>query len=209
MSGYLQDKSLDQVTLRKVFLLATRALYSSSDNYGDLADTLKNFIYSEDLEKQTLPVDLDFNYNPTVLTARRAIYVGLEDIEFTPRFINSESRGSEDNASVVFTQSATTALVVRAVSPEADEALYLTTLAGAYYTGMRPMIMKQLQLARFDLAGISKPTLIDEAPTRLFQTTMRANVSFYYSIESTLEGVPLKNFTLTVNGPSGIPPLLP
>jgi hypothetical protein len=195
MSAYSAE-SLDAVSLRRIFLLATRELFADPVNYGDLSGKLSNFKYSEDPKESTLLVDLDFEYNPKELQPRHAVYVGLDDVRFTPMVLDHKAEISEDRASITYVQSAETALQVRCVAPNADEPLYLATIATAFYFAMRPVFMEELGLSRMDLIGLSKPTLIDKAPTRMFEVSFAAKLAFNFNIISTLEGHRLKSYKL-------------
>ena len=193
MSGYSAE-SLDAVSLRRVFLLATRELFSDPVNYGDLSEKLSRFKYSDTLSESSLLVDLDFEYNPKELQPRQAIYVGLGDVAFDSTVVDHMAAINEDRSQVTYVQSAKTALQVRCVAPNADEPLYLATVAAAFFFAMRPAFMDELGLSRMDLAGLSKPTLIDKAPSRMFEVSFVANLAFNFNIISTLEGHRLKAY---------------
>lgn len=187
-------ESLDAVSLRRVFLLATRELFSDPVNYGDLSEKLSRFKYSDDLSESSLLVDLDFEYNPKELQPRQAVYVGLGDVSFDSAVVDHMAAISEDRSQVTYVQSAKTALQVRCVAPNADEPLYLATVATAFFFAMRPVFMDELGLSRMDLAGLSKPTLIDKAPSRMFEVSFVANLAFNFNVISTLEGHRLKAY---------------
>jgi hypothetical protein len=195
--SYLAEESLDPVTLRRVFLLATRQLFSDPENYGSLRARLDRYVYSEDLKTSTLPVELDFEYNAVELQPRHAIYVGVGDIGFSSQVLDHRADISEDRAKVTYTQAASTALRLRCVAPVADEPLYLATVASAYYMAMSRVFMVNLGLSRFDLATLSAPQLVDKAPTRMFEVQFAAKLDFHFNIVSTLEGQRLKTFQLT------------
>ena len=196
MSGYSAE-SLDAVSLRRVFLLATRELFTDPVNYGDLSDKLSNFKYSDNAKDSTLLVDLDFEYNPKELQPRHAVYVGLDDVRFNTVVLDHKAEISEDRAKTTYMQAAETALQIRCVAPNADEPLYLATVATAFYFAMRPVFMAELGLSRMDLVGLSKPTLIDKAPTRMFEVSFVAKLAFNFNVISTLEGHRLKAYRLT------------
>jgi len=195
MSGYSAE-SLDAVSLRRVFLLATREFFADPVNYGDLSGKLSNFKYSEEPKDSTLVVDLDFEYNPKELQPRHAVYVGLEDVQFSTLVLDHIAEISEDRAKITYVQGAETALQLRCVAPNADEPLYLATAATAFYFAMRPVFMAELGLSRMDLVRLSKPTLIDKAPTRMFEVSFIAKLAFNFNVVSTLEGHRLKAYKL-------------
>jgi hypothetical protein len=192
--SYQTMESLDPVTLRRVFLLATRQLFSDPECYGDLRDKLSRFIYSDDQKLCTLPVELDFEYNPTTLQPRHAVYVGFADTSFTPLVIDHKADISEDRARITYVQGASTALRLRCVAPVADEPLYLATVATAYYMAMSRVFMLNLGLSRFDLQTIAGPQLVDRAPTRMFEASFTAKLDFHFNIVSVLEGHRLKAY---------------
>jgi len=196
MSGYSAE-SLDAVSLRRVFLLATRELFSDPVNYGDLSEKLSRFKYSEDAKDSTLIVDLDFEYNPKELQPRHAVYAGLGDVTFDTLVLDHKAEISEDRAKITYVQSAKTALRIRCVAPNADEPLYLATVAAAFFFAMRPVFMDELGLSRMDLSGVTAPQLIDKAPTRMFEVSFAANLAFNFNVISTLEGHRLKAYRLT------------
>lgn len=195
--SYLMEESLDAISLRRVFLLATRQLFSAPENYGSLRDRLNRFVYSDDMAASTLPVELDFEYNPAELQPRHAVYVGIGEINFTPNVLDHRADISDDRAKITYTQSAATGLRLRFVSPYADEALYLATVASAYFMAMSREFLENLDLQRFDIANLSAPTLLDKAPTRMFEVSFSAAIKFNYNIVSSVEGHRVKSYHMT------------
>lgn len=195
--SYLAQESLDPVALRRVFLLATRQLYSDPLNYGDLSEKLSRFVWRPELTDTTLPVELDFEYNPVELQPRHAVYVGIGDCGFSTVVLDHRADISDDRAKVTYMQAATTTFRLRYVSPTPDEALYLATVGAAYYMAMSRVFVRNLGLSRFDLQALSAPQLIDKAPTRLFEVSLVSNLAFNFNIVSTLEGQRLKTFQLS------------
>jgi hypothetical protein len=191
----MSSESLDAVSLRRVFLNATRELFSNPDNFAEYAEELSRFVWTSGKDS-TLGVELDYVYNPANLSARHAIYVGVEDIKFSTDFINHSAAFNEDRSQTVFTQGAGTALVIRCVAPLPDEALRLATIACGYFFGMRPLFMTELGLKRFDLLTLGKPAKIEKAPTVLFESTLAINLAFNFEITSVIEGHRIKTFTL-------------
>ena len=190
-------ESLDAVSLRRVFLLASRELFSDPYNYGDLRSKLDRFKYSDIAADSTLLVDLDFEYNVKELQPRHAVYVGLGDVEFSTIVLDHRAEISEDRASITYVQSATTSLRIRCVAPNADEPLYLATTAAAFFFAMRPQFIQELGLSRMDLGKVTSPQLIEKAPTRMFEVSMVANLAFNFNVVSVLEGHRLKAYRLS------------
>lgn len=189
-------QSLDPIVLRRVFLLAARSLFSDAKNYGEYAEELSRFVYSEDKVKSTLDVELDYLYNPEKLSPRHAVYVGITDFDFKSEYLNHHMTTSEDGASVVLGQPTTTGVVIRCVTPMPDEALRLSTVSMSFLLGMRRMFMEQLELSRFDLQKVTAPALIDKAPTALYVSTAAAALAFNFEVTSYVEGHRIKTFDL-------------
>lgn len=200
--SYQEQPSLDAVVLRNVLLRATRALFAKPENYGDLADKLQAFKWDPNDEKgSSLQIELDWNFDPHKIGNRQSIFVGIDDIDFHTDFIDHRSDISEDRSRITYTQSATTKAQIRAVSPLPDEPLYLTTVASAYFLAMRPQIMNHFNLTRYDMARLSKTTLVKNTgeALKLYESMLSINLAFNFSIVSSLEGVRIKAFTLDLN----------
>lgn len=195
--SYCAQESLDPVVLRSVFLLATRQLYADAENYGDLREPLGRLVYRPELADCTLPVELDFEYNPAELSPRHAVYVGLGDCKFGTAVLDHRADVSEDRAKITYMQNAETTLRLRYLAPTAAAALHLATVGAAYYMAMSRVFLDRLGLNRFDLQVLSAPQLVDKAPVRLFEVSLGANLAFNFNIVSTLEGQRLKTYQLS------------
>lgn len=194
--SYLAEESLDPVVLRNVFLQATRRLYAEPENYGSLRERLKNFRYHAEVAQSTLPVELDFEYNPVTLQPRHSVYVGVGAVGFSTTVLDHRADVSDDRAKITYTQSAATVLRLRFVAPAPDEALYLAVVASAYFMAMSRLFVQRLGLSRFDLNELGEPRLLEKAPTRLFEVPFTANLAFNFNVVSTLEGQRLKTYQL-------------
>lgn len=189
-------QSLDSVSLRRVFLLATRELFSHPENFAELSEELSRYKYSTDEKTSSLAVELDYVYNPKNLSARHAVYVGIGDLDFSVEYLDHRAGVNDDRSQHVFVQPAKTSLMIRCVTPLPDESLRLATIALGYFFGMRPLFMQQLSLTRFDLGKLSAPSLVEKAPTALYESVMVATIAFNFEITSTIEGHRIKTFSL-------------
>lgn len=194
------DESLDPVVLRRIFLLATQTLFSNPENYGESAEDLSRYLFSEDESKRTLAVELDYVYNPALLSARHAVYVGCSDMDFNAHVLNNNAGINDDRSATVSNQQATTTVGIRFVTPLPDESLRLATVALGYYAGMRVKFMEELGLLRFDLVKISSPSLVEKAPTALYEVTLAIRLAFNFEITSFVEGHRIKTFSVSTAG---------
>ena len=91
---------LGPVSLRRVFLLLTRLHYSDSAHYGEFKERMSEFIWSKDDTKRKLFIDYDYNFRPTDLEQRPAIFVGTDAISYRRVVIDNQRAVKEDNSGV-------------------------------------------------------------------------------------------------------------
>lgn len=131
---------LTPVTLRSIFLLLTRLHYSDPENYGLLKKKFANYIWSKDEKTRTLHIDFDYNYDAKNLERRPAIFVGLDDINFSKTSIGNHGSFTEDRSGESFVKTANTLIIFRHVSKSPDESLALADMTAQFYLGITPMI---------------------------------------------------------------------
>jgi hypothetical protein len=196
-------ESLDPVILRRIFLLATQTLFSNPENYGESAEDLSRYKFSEDEAERTLSVELDYVYNPANLSARHAVYVGCGNMDFAAHVLNNNAGINDDRSATVSNQQASTTVGIRFVTPLPDESLRLATIAMGYYAGMRIKFMEELQLLRFDLVQISAPSLVEKAPVALYEVTLAIRLAFSFEVTSFVEGHRIKTFSVATASSGG------
>src|SRR5882672_1429329 len=89
---------LGPVSLRRIFLLLTRIHYSDPAHYGEFKDKMAKFVWSQDDTKRKLFIDYDYNYRPTNLEQRPAVFVGVDDVTYRRVVIDNARNVTEDNS---------------------------------------------------------------------------------------------------------------
>lgn len=190
------EPSLDPVMLRRIFLMATRELFSTDQNYGDLQDELGKWKWSEDEKIATLRVDLDHNFNAEGLKEYPVptVWVGVDDFDFSKISVDNVSDLSADGSRTTYTSSCTTSVRISCVSKRGDEALAIATAAAFYFAGMRPMMMNRLGFSAMEVRKVSSPKKVKDAPDRYVSSDCIIALSFNFALITNVEGHRLKTF---------------
>lgn len=151
----LTNQMLNIAMARRVFLLLTRAHYSSASHYGHLAGPLSNCIWSADPALCTLQVDYDYNYDPTKTDRRPAVFVGCGDLIMQRKVIDNSSRVTDDGRGEEFVNVGGYPVIIRHIGKTPDESLLLADLTFQFYLGIRKLLKHKAQLRMFDIAGVS------------------------------------------------------
>jgi len=162
---------LGPVSLRRIFLLLTRIHYSDPAHYGEFKDKMAKFVWSQDDTKRKLFIDYDYNYRPTNLEQRPAVFVGVDDVTYRRVVIDNARNVTEDNSGTSSSYAAETGIIFRHISMTPDEALALGEMTAMFFTGMRKNLIQQMKLHAFDLVKLSstKPFLrSSEEPDQQF-----------------------------------------
>jgi len=172
------DLILGPVSLRRIFLLLTRIHYSDPAHYGEFKDKMAKFVWSQKDTERKLFIDYDYNYRPTNLEQRPAIFIGTDAVSYRRVVIDNARNVTDDNSGTSSSYAAETSIIVRHISMTPDEALALGEMTAMFYSGMRKNLMQQMKLHAFDLVNQSstKPFLrTSEEPDQQFicDTIMR------------------------------------
>jgi hypothetical protein len=152
----LTKLTLTPVTIRRIFLLLTRLHYSTPDNYGPLKDKLSPFVWSAAKAKSTMHIDYDYNYDPSALDERPAIFVGIDDIEYRKVVIANSGNPTESRSGQYYTKTGGTKIILRHISKSPDEVLALGDLSSQFFMGITPMIRDTLsnRILEYEVVGL-------------------------------------------------------
>ena len=203
LEGNQDDLLLDQLdkiamspnAIRGIFLMLTRIHWSDAEHYGSMRSKIGKFIWSRDDRLRTLFIDFDYNYDPSNLDKRPAIFVGTSDLSYRKVAIDHLRTRSEDRATDDYVMVASTNIIIRHIGKTPDESWAMGDLTGQFFLGMRKMLQERLKVHAFDIAQLmaSKPF---EAPSQKadqqFIVDLIMNLQFNAVWLSTREGHRLK-----------------
>lgn len=192
---------LNGSNLRSVFLLLTRAHFSTSKNYGYLEPQLSCVEWNTDPFKSTLAVELSQEYERSKNQNTPAVYVGF-DQPFSFKKIDLSDNASDhtDNSGRVMGVLTTAALSLIHVAPTMDMALLLADSSASFFLGTRDSVAQRLNLIAFDPISISPPVMVDKGPERNFRVDVTFGLSFNYVINANIESHRLKKFAMEFAG---------
>jgi hypothetical protein len=194
----LYQIELSPITIRGIFLLLTRLHYSTPDNYGNLREQLRRFVWSKNQKETALLIELDYEYNPKPADAsgqRPAIYVGTNDYVFAQAVINSLMDRTDNRAGTNFTSNVKVEVILRHVGKTPDEALALSTLSKKFYQGIRTLLQEKLRVKTFDIARIATSRPFERTsvqPDQQFMSDLVMNLVYEDSWTTIREGHILK-----------------
>ena len=196
----LRDTPLDQVTLRRVFLLLTRVHYADPSNYGILRQTMKNFKWAQDPAKSTIKVELDFKYDPALTDIIPSIFVGTGDIDYTQTTVDSREGSTRDRSGATYAIQAGAYVILRHVSTDPDECLKMSAMSFDFYAGIRELIMEKLKLSAFMPTQTSTPRFFmpdaAEKAKKTFASDLKLKVGFTPAWTTFRESHRIKAITL-------------
>ena len=147
----LRDLVITPYTLRRAFLLLARFHYSDPSHYGILSKKLKNFVWSQDENKRSLRIDLDYEYDPKKKDERPAIFVGCRDINYSRIVSDNQKSQSEDLASEEYVKDGDTAIIIRHIGGTPDEAFQLSDLSAQFFLGIRKIMIEHVKLKGYEV----------------------------------------------------------
>lgn len=154
--------------LRKMFLLLTRMHYSAPENFGELADLLKNYVWKAE-EPRGLDVLLDFDFDRSKARTVPAIFVGMTDFIYSRRVLDNHKEFTDDRAGRMQVKSVGTTVVLRHTSASADEAFNLADLTAQFYLGAQDMMREQAGFAQFEVQNLLQPKIFNRSPEQSYQ----------------------------------------
>lgn len=157
MMDQLKDFAQAPTTLRRIFLLLTRAHFSDPAHYGIQRERMRNFRWDKDESKSTVKIELDYVYDPAKTDSGPAIYVGMGDFSFKQSVMNNREGATADRSGQRFSLQGGCSLILRHVSQQAEESLVLAEMSFDFYVGIREYLMRRLSLSGFNPLQISTP----------------------------------------------------
>jgi len=181
LQEFLTNVGWNILTIRRVFLLLTRAHYSDPVNYGRQQEQFKNFVWNADPEKSTMAIDLDFDFDLTKLEKRPALFIGTDDIAYRKAVVDNSRGLNKDGSGQEYVYMGSTNVIIRHVAKTADESLALTDLTRNFFKGMRKMMMENGVLSRYEVPRITTSKPFQKAPTQAdqqFQSDLLISIEF-------------------------------
>ena len=174
---------LGPVSLRRIFLLLTRLHYSDPAHYGEFKDKMSSFVWSQDDTKRKLFIDHDYNFRPTKLEQRPAIFVGTDAIMYRRVAIDNVRAITEDSSGKSSSYVAETGIIIRHISMTPDEALALGEMSAIFFSGVRALLKQHMKLHTFDIVKLdsTKPFLREAAePDQQFSCDLVMKLAYVH-----------------------------
>lgn len=151
--------AITPITIRGIFIMMTRIHWSDSANYGPAKAKMGDFVWHKDPKQRTLHVDYDYNYDPTKLDKKPAIFVGTSDFNFLKIAVDNQRTQTEDRAGESYAKIADTNIILRHIGKTPDESLQMADLSAQFFLGMRKLVQERLKVHGFEVMQIlsSKP----------------------------------------------------
>lgn len=155
--------NLTPVSIRRIFLLLTRLHYSTSAHYGELSKLLKDYVWSADRQISSMHIDYDYNYDPSALDERPAIFVGLDDVVYNKSVLANSAGFNETRSGQHFVKLGGTKVILRHISKSPDDVLAMSDLSSQFFMGIQPMIRDALrnQVMEYEVVGLKSSRPFD------------------------------------------------
>lgn len=154
MLDSIGEIALSPVTVRGIFLLFTRIHWSNPDHYGSMKPKMQNMVWAKDPKVRTLIVDYDYNYDPTKMDQRPAIYVGTTDFDFRKVVVDNRRSQTDDNSGEDYGNIASTNVIIRHIGKTPDESWTMADLTAQFFLGMRKLIQERLKVHAFEASKL-------------------------------------------------------
>lgn len=190
---------LEPVAMRRLFFMLSSFHFSDPDNFGDVPESYKRFVYTPNAKDSSVRIFMDYNYDENNLHTGSNIYVGLTDFNFNVAVLDSYSQSSDDRATTSSVDRARSVLILRHVSKDPDEALTMAVLHAGFYRGFRDKIKKHFNFDTFDVANMTQPRLLkSDGKDRRFRVDINVNLGFECVWNTNVESHRIKNVEIDV-----------
>jgi len=201
---YIGEISLDPVSLRRIFLILTRNLYSDPTHYGESNPDFKKFIYCADANECTVQIRYDYDDDPNVDAAtfsKSNIYVGVSGFQFNKNVIDKYYSVNDDRSTETFAERVATNIVIRHQAKNPDDVLALGYLTANFYAGIRKKLIDCMHLSIFELNELSPIQLVSQ-PTeedRTYQVDLSIDMVFTFTQDISQESHRIKKIALDLS----------
>ncbi len=157
------------VSLRRMFLLLTRAHFSDNAHYGGFKDQLAKYVWHRETRQSGLWIDFDYHLDAKKLEQRPAIFVGTDDITYKQVVTDNRKGTTADNSGKEFVTVGNTTVILRHISSTPDDALTLCELSTQFYLGIRPLMQERVGFRSYHVAAQKSSRPFDRAPQQADQ----------------------------------------
>lgn len=218
--------ALDNYSLRQIFLLLIRNLYSDNSQFSSLVsyfpNSMKDYTYSDPIvdpkkkSKSTLQIEL--SYAATVDSPDKkdylavnqypAIFISVGDLDYESTGAISHAMGY-DRAMGTVTQGMVTKcpITISHYAEDYDTAAILSQITSSYFLVLRKPLMNKLGLKSLDLAKTAAPIPASQnfqsEAEKLFKADIHLALTFVSQWETTPESVKIKKFSVQLETPEG------
>lgn len=201
---YIGQISLDPVSLRRIFFILTKNLYSDTSHYGESNADFKKYLISNDPALNTLHIDYDYNDDPNkenATTNLPEIYVGIGDLKYSKKVLDKFYGRSEDNATTYFHDQVASQILIKHESTNPDDCLSLGHISTSFYNGIRKKLMGCMRLLLFEVDTLSTVRLISEEnePNRRYRVDLSINIVFNSTQDVSEESHRIKKIALDLS----------
>jgi hypothetical protein len=176
----LKTYPLDQVSLRRVFLIMLRFHYSDAANFGAMEKTLAKYTYVKSAPELS---GVDIQLVDAIPFSPESVYpcitISVGDMKLRREVISDMSAADGHRG-----LSAASRLDVDHYSENADESLTLAGATCAYFTGFAEVLRDRMMLMRFQPNGTQGPEYISDkkiSALQLYRSRFSAEIHYDYS----------------------------
>lgn len=155
----LETIALTPLTIRRIFILLTRLHYSDPDHFGNMRPKLEKFVWNSDPKLRGIHIDFDYNYDPSNVDLRPAVFIGTSDIDFRKMVVNNQHSQTDDRSGETYVKEGGTNIILRHIGKTPDESWALGDLTAQFYMGITKMLQERLKVSSFEVVKLmaSKP----------------------------------------------------
>lgn len=192
---------LTLTNLRAIILLTLRTHYADSGNFGDQTEALKCLTYDPDTpDASSLGIDLGSVLSVKNPGTRPGIYVDFDGkTVWKKKALNNSAGWSDDNSTQNFVWLVETNIIVSHLSDSIDLSLTMAESSTSLFLGLRPHLMKTLNLSLFEVQALSFPKPPEKDIERYFRVDLILSFTFGFHMSVNVESHRLKKFALELS----------
>jgi hypothetical protein len=189
----------DPTSLRGLFTEMTRLHFSDPKNISSQdIPALQEYIWNPDETKSKIFIDVAGKFNTAVVEKRPAIFVSCEDFTWQRLMIQDKVDEVYLEGATDYQNQVTTVIRIFHVGTTIDEASILGRITAAYYRQFAQQLREELQFAKFHVARLSKPAILEEARER-WVALVDIELAFFEAWQVPVESHKLKAIRFKLN----------
>jgi len=185
-------------SVRKLFLMLTRAHFAAADNFGTLKKELGELHWSDDPEVCNIKIDLQYEFlNGPIQDTIPRIGIGISGIKFSDTGASNYAGNSDDTSTEYFSTTATGTVQWACYGDTADLAGNLAETIFAFFTAIKPLLMNQTDFNYFRIQEMGPVTRVDnEGKKSCYRIDLGGSFQYNHVVALNTESHRLKKIVL-------------